>query len=634
MLLPWHYVFDRELAGTRGLSPDVESGRNETYQTRGWNENVLHVYPYTFNEERRDGEEHCGIGSILGITSKLDWAEESNITAFWLGPIYESPMRDGNYDVSDYRKVNPKLGTMEDVEELISEAHKRNIRIIFDLVPNHTSNESEWFKISSNPNHPQYDDYEDYYIWHDPVEGALPESIVGADRLEDLPDGLTVPNNWTSIFSLPEIDTFRKQNPGKAPAATDIPAVTAWVWSKARQQFYLAEFMKEQPSLKWRNPKVRAEIKDVVRFWLDKGIDSYRVDVMNHIGKDPDFGNEARAPVGASIGEYSPGTTNPHDQWKQEKLVSHWPELGDYTRELVSVLDEEQYQGKNIRFIFEDWMSALSKDGRLDNLRPDRANVFNFEMLLNTNRTCLTARNIGQIIFEYYSQLPIQLGAVPNQVSGNHDTDTLRKRLGSSATARAAYLMLAVLPGALYTWQGDMLGRPNVTVPEDRQRDGDSGKRDGERVPMQWDSSGNGGFSKAKPEDLWLPAVHPNVYLYDNIERQARDPYSPYRLVKEILRQRKNDPALHEGNLRMLHTDHTDVLAFARTDPRNARRQLISVTSFSRNTISASLSDARQVNGRVILSSSRGRERGDQIINLERPITLTPDMSYLIDIAA
>jgi len=543
-------------------------------------------------------------------------------------------MLDGNYDISDYRKINPQLGTMEDVEELIREAHNRDIRIIFDLVPNHTSDQSEWFKISSDPTHELFNKYKNYYIWHDAVEGSLPKDIVGADRLDDLPDGFTVPNNWTSIFSLPQIDKFRKDNPNKIPGPDDIPAVTAWVWNKARGQFYLAEFMKGQPSLNWSHPPVREEIKDVVRFWLDKGVDSFRVDVMNHIGKDPNFDNEELAPVGTGIGEYNPGVTNPHDKWKQKKLVSHWPQLGDYAIELVSVLGEAKYRDKNIRFIFEDWMSALDKDSRLDNLRPKQANVFNFEMLLNTNRLRWTAKNIGHIILDYYTRMSVLQGAVPNQVSGNHDTDTLRTRLCSPATARAAYLMLAALPGALYTWQGDMLGRPNVIVPEERQKDGGSGKRDGERVPMQWDSSENGGFSKVKPKDLWLPTVLPCIYENDNIELQARDPYSPFRLVKEILRRRKNDPALHEGSLRMLLTDHPDALAFARIDPKNPRRQIISITNFSQNTISVSLLNPWQAKGRITLSSSRGPGQEQIDIDLNRSITLPPDESYLIDVVA
>jgi alpha-glucosidase len=602
----------------------------ETYLTRNWNENVLHVYPYTFNEERPDGVKHIGVGSILGITKKLDWAQESGITALWLGPIYESPMLDGNYDITNYREINPLLGTMADVEELIREAHNRDIRIIFDLVPNHTSDQSEWFKISCDRTHELFDTYENYYIWHDAVEDTLPEGIVGADRLKDLPDGFTVPNNWTSIFSLPQIDEFKKKHPDAIPGPDDIPAVTAWVWNKQRGQFYLAEFMKGQPSLNWNHPPVREEIKDVVRFWLDRGVDSFRVDVMNHIGKDPDFENEELAPVGTAIGEYNPGISNPHDKWKQQRLVSHWPQLGNYANELVSVLDEPKYRDKNIRFIFEDWMSALDKDGRLDNLRPDRANVFNFEMLLNTNRLRWTARNIGRIISSYYTRLPRR--AVPNQVSGNHDTKTLMERLLSQATARAAYLVLAMLPGALYTWQSDMLLRADVDIAEERQRDGKSGKRDGGRAPIPWNWSRNGGFSDADPEALWLPTVPRNVYESDNIETQARDPRSPYRLVKEILRRRKNDPTIHEGSLRMLRTDHPDVLAFARIHPKNPRRQVISITNFSQDTVSVSILGAYQgVRGRITLSASKGPGQEQFEIDFDRPIILPPDESYLID---
>ena len=606
------------------------SSASETYRTRNWNENVLHVYPRTFNEERPEGEMYKGVGSILGITSKLDWMKDAGITAIWLGPIYASPGLDGNYDISNYYEINPDLGSMEDVESLIEEAHKRDIRVIFDLVPNHTSNQSEWFKVSSDPTHPEYATYEDYYIWRDPIEGELPRNVVGDDRLSGLPEGLTVPNNWTSIFSTPQIDKLRDEHGGEIPEGTDIPAVTAWVWNQARGQFYLAEFMKEQPTLNWSNPIVRGEIKDVVRFWLDKGVDSFRVDVMNHIGKDVTFQDEGSAPVGTAIGEYNSGVTNPHDQWMQEKLVSHWPELGIYVDDLLSVLDEPAYQGQNVRLIFEDWMSALSDDSRLDALRPDKATVFNFEMLLNTNREHWTARNIGRIVRKYYDRMQTLDGAVPNQVTGNHDVDTMRTRLGAAATARAAHLMLAALPGALYTWQGDMLGRPNALVPRHLQRDGDIGGRDGERVPMQWDASKNGGFSEADFDALWLPSVDAEVYLNDNMALQAKDPNSPYRFVREVLRRRRDDTALHEGGIRELHVDHPDVFAFARNDPNDSRRQVISITNFSQNTVSVSLLDAQQMRGRISAASS-GSERIGEEVNLDQPLTLPPDESYLID---
>ncbi len=599
----------------------------ETYRTRDWNENVLHIYPRTFNEVRPEGETHRGVGSILGIIEKLDWMKETGVTAIWLGPIYASPGLDGNYDIANYYEVNPDLGTMSDVERLIEGAHERDIRVIFDLVPNHTSDQSKWFKASSDPSHPDFEKYSDYYLWQDPVEGELPEGIVGEDRLEGLPPGLTVPNNWTSIFSLPQIDKIREQHGGTIPADVRIPAVTAWVWNQKRGQFYLAEFMKEQPTLDWSNARVRGEIKDVMRFWLDKGVDSFRVDVMNHIGKDTELRSEEPAPVGSEIGEYNPGVTNPHDQWKQERMVSHWPELGDYSRDLLSVLDETPYQGRNIRLIFEDWMSALGGDARLDNLRPDKANVFNFEMLLNTNREHWEARTIGRVVTRYYERMRELAGATPNQVTGNHDTDTLRTRLGSAVTARAAQLMLAALPGALYTWQGDTMGRPNANMPEELQRDKDIGKRDGERIPMQWNATKNGGFSEA--DELWLPAVDPHTYRGDNLEIQSRDPNSPSRLVQKALLRRIHDMALHAGDVRMLHADHPDVVAFARSDPENPRRQVLSVTNLSQNTIEVGILDARQVRGRITLAAS-GQHTSEEV-NLNSRLRLSPDESYLID---
>lgn len=612
------------------LQPEINTPETQkTYLTRDWGgENVLQVYPRTFKEVRADGEPAKGIGSIKGITSELDWMKQTGVTAIWLGPIYKSPHLDGNYDITDYRQIDEDLGNIADVEELIRKAHERDLRVIFDLVPNHTSDQSEWFKASSDPSHRDHEKYKDYYIWRDPAKGELPRNIVAEDRLEGLPPGMTVPNNWSSIFSLPQIDKVRAANGGIIPKGAEIPAVTAWVWNKERQQFYLAEFLKEQPSLNHANPAVRAEIKDVIRFWLNKGVDGFRVDVINHIGKDPSFSDEEPAEVGEEIGQYNPGVSNPHDQWKQEKLVSHWPQLGLYANDLLSVSDEADYENRNVRFIFEDWMSALDHDDRLNKLRPNLANVFNFEFLLNTNRDNWSADNFTPLIRNYYSQMAKLPGAIPNQVSGNHDVDTLRTRLGSVSAARAAYMMIAMLPGTLYTWQGDVMLRPNAIIPKELQKDGDVGLRDGERIPMQWDSSKNGGFSSADPANLWLPTVDEKYLHGDNLELEEGDPRSPYRLIRAIMQKRASDPALRSGSLRQLHTDNPNVLAFARADPENPRRQVISLTNFSAQTTEVSISDAMQAGGKITLSSLTGKESEE--VDLTRPITMPPDASYLI----
>jgi hypothetical protein len=176
-----------------------------------------------------------------------------------------------------------------------------------------------------------------------------------------------------------------------------------------------------------------------------------------------------------------------------------------------------------------------------------------------------------------------------------------------------------------------MMGRPNMVVPKDLQKDGDIGKRDGERIPISWDGSPQGGFSTAEPDKLWLPTADAEVNRDDNLELQAKDPNSPYRVVKEVLLRRLNDEALHEGGLRLLHTDNPDVLAFARTDPTDKRRQVISLTNFTQDTVTVSVLDAGQTRGKITMTSSQGRQRGDEEVDFERPITLSPDESYLID---
>ena len=195
---------------------------------------------------------------------------------------------------------------------------------------------------------------------------------------------------------------------------------------------------------------------------------------------------------------------------------------------------------------------------------------------------------------------------------------------------RAAYVVLASLPGTFYTWQGDVLGRPNIDMPDALKKDGDIGGRDGERVPMQWDASYNGGFSDAPFEELWLPTVDANVYRGDNVAAQQQDATSPYRLLKKKLTLRRDDPALHNGELRMLHTENDAVLAFARSDPNNTRRQIISVVNFSPNTTTVYIPDVHMNRGRVLLSSTTGR--GSNVtVDITRPIQLEPDTAYLIE---
>lgn len=612
------------------VSEHTSENRHETISD--WpGRTVLQIYPNTFNEERPDGVEHTGRGSILGIIDKLDYLDELGIRAIWLSPFYASPMKDGGYDISNPTEVDPGLGTLEDIDNLIRQCHERDVKIIVDLVPNHTSDQHEWFRQSvDDPD----GEFGDFYIWQDPKklqpgEPALPHNIVAGDRLEGLPEGYTVPNNWSSIFSIPEREKLKEMYGDTIPDGVEVPARTAWVWHQGRQQFYLAEFTKEQPDLNWNNPTVRNAMTDVMRFWLDRGVDGFRVDVVNHIGKDPALTDEELVPDG----QYDKNNDNPHDQWEQRRLVSYWPRLEPYATELISTLDE--YPDRDTRLIFEDWITALSGDiDLLSRLRPDKATVFNFKRLLKTNQNNWDAQTHKRLLDEYYEQFsqPDLAGSVPNQVDSNHDIDRVVTRLGSNA-ARTAALIKLTLPGTPYIFQGEEGGFSNLDyahIPPQRRKDDDLGLRDGERSPIMWDDSPNAGFSYAPEERLWLP-IDPN-YPKQNLADQMKDPLSAFSLFRAAIKKRNSSEALSRGNYVPMETDHRNVLAFGRSHPVK-RQQYVTLANFSGGTSEVAVLNPHQILGRVVLSTVGGLAHGrhsDLRFDQGR-IILNPNETLLIE---
>jgi len=598
----------------------------------GWQgRSVYQVYPNTFNEVRPEGAEHIGRGSILGIVEKLDYLNELGIKAIWISPFYESPLKDGGYDISNATNVDPSLGSLEDIDLLLKSSHERDIRVLFDLVPNHTSDQHEWFRQSCEDPEGEHGET---YIWADPKprlpgDPALPLNIVAGDRLNGMPSHYTVPNNWSSIFSIPEREKLKDQYGGTIPDDVEVPARTAWVWHTGRQQFYLAEFTKEQPSLNWNNPAVRENIKNVMRFWLDKGVDGFRVDVMNHIGKDPTLTDEQFV----SADQYDKNRDNPHDQWEQKRLVSYAPLLDTYARELIEVLDE--YPEIDGRLVLEDWITALSDaPNSLSRIRPDRATVFNFERLLHTNRNDWAASAHKALLDTYYESFedPALAGSIPNQVDSNHDVDRVATRLGREAALVAAVIKLC-LPGTPYIYQGEEGGLGNIPdafIPPERRKDSDLGLRDGERTPIPWNNSKNNGFSNADPTHLWLPGT--DIHKRWNLEDQAKDARSPYWLFRALLQTRNSSPELLKGAYLPLRTDHHNVLAFGRALPQE-RTQYTVLANFSAETTRVAAIDTRYNLGRVVLSSIQGHasQRIDEEVRLhDNPVILNPNEALLL----
>jgi alpha-glucosidase len=490
---------------------------------------IYQIYPRSFNDS-----DDNGIGDLPGIERKLDYLSDLGITAIWLSPIYRSPMVDFGYDVSDYCSVDPMFGTMRDLDHLIAQAHKKGMCIIMDLVVNHTSDQHDWFKAScksrDNPKR-------NWYIWKDPA-----------------PDG-GPPNNWLSAFG-----------------------GSAWEFDQPTKQYYLHSFAKEQPDLNWQNRDVRRAIKDVMRFWLDKGVDGFRVDAVYWLGKDPLFRDDLKNP------HYDPKTQSPyesvlHTHSKRDKrLYSYLRELSKVAKSYHRVLITEAYPHR--RFGYRSYLRFYKIDPKV--LAP-----FNFEGIF-------LPWNAGA--FQNYIdgfQQRLQRGHIPVFAMANHDKPRIVSRFGQQE-ARAIALLLLMLPGIPTIYYGDEIGLDGVTIPKDKERDpfdfGVSGSRDVSRTPMQWTSEKHAGFSRVAP---WLPVA--KDYRTYNVEHEAADPHSLLNLYKKMLDLRAQSNIIKHGTYKPLHLDHPDLFGFVRT---YRRKRLAIIINFSKTT-----SIPINISGEVLLST-------------------------------
>jgi alpha-glucosidase len=547
---------------------------------------VYQVYPYTFNEVRPPGEEHIGIGTIQGITEKRDYLYDLGVDALWIPPFYPSPMIDGGYDISDPTGIEPKLGNLADFDNLISAYHERGMKVMVDIVPNHTSDQHPWFQQSRlSKNNPK----SDWYIWHDPAPGGGP------------------PNNWSSVFSFPNLRA-RQNETLIVPEGENTPPVSAWQYDPAREQYYLRDFAKEQPNLNWQNPQVREAMKDVIRTWIRRGVDGFRIDVANHLGKNPDFTDEVLSPT------YREGIDNPHDQHIFYNSLNYPPTLYPYLRELTGVLDE--FPERDLRMVLESWMPEEDLQ-KVDRVAPHTTSSFNFTRLTAP----WNAQTHKRLLDTYYDNLPDY--GIATQVQSNHDVKRVRSRLGEAA--RTAAFVNLTLEGNIYIYNGEEGGFPDAPIPQHRRRDDGLGERDGARAPMMWDASRNAGFSDAHPDELWLP-VDPR-YRELNLARQAQDPHSYFSLHRTLLNMRRANPTLRHGQYHGLSADHIDALAFAK---RLDNDQTVTLANFStERPTSTTIGNTQQRMGRVVLSTHPGR-RLFETIDLSEPVTLEPGEAVLI----
>lgn len=471
-------------------------------QYRWWQDGIIYqVYPRSFQDSNDDG-----IGDLRGILRRLPWLKDLGIRAIWISPIYPSPMADFGYDISDYRGIWPVFGTMADFDELLRQTHAAGMKLILDLVPNHSSDRHPWFIESrSSRDNPR----RDWYIWKDPR-----------------PDG-SPPNNWLSVFG-----------------------GSAWEWDDRTKQYYYHAFLVQQPDLNWRNPEVEAAMLDIMRFWLDKGVDGFRIDAMWHLVKDAQWRDN---PVNPEYDETMASYNRLLPVYSTDQ-----PEMHGIAARMRQLLDryEDRLMIAEIYLPIHRLVTYYGSTNQAEAHLP-----FNFLLI----SLPWDARQIAAAIDEYEGALPAE--AWPNWVMGNHDQPRVTSRIGRHQAMVAAILLLT-LRGTPTMYYGDEIGMCDVPIPPDEVQDpqglnmpGKNLSRDPERTPMLWDSSHNAGFTEGKP---WLRLDR--AWRRQNVEVQTKDIYSSYALYRRLIQLRQQEASLNTGAYRPVYSD-TQLIAYIREAP-------------------------------------------------------------------
>ncbi len=564
-----------------------------TSSKSSWRETAVYqIYPWTFNEDKGRTPQR-GHGSIKGITEKMPYLKETlGVDAIWLSPFYPSPMKDGGYDISNLKDVHPDLGTLEDFDEMMSTASSHGIRVMVDFIPNHTSDQHEWFQKSR-----RREGHDDWYIWH-------PGHV--DDNGERHP-----PNNWPCVFSIPNRKARDRGEMPWLPPHEWTPPVSQWQWDDVRQEYYLHSFAKEQPDLNWSNPFVREAMKDAMRFWLNKGVDGFRIDAVNHTGKNMDLPNE-----GVNTAYSEEWNENPYDQLLRYNSADFPPALHQYVWEMAQVLRDEVYAERDLRDVLEAYMGE-SQLRDLDAVAPAYASSFNFGRLhLDWN-----AHHHKIQLDYYYSRL--QKAAVGNQVNGNHDKPRVATRLGD-ARARTAAVVNLFLPGMCFIYNGEELGLHDADIPPERMQD-PNGLRDPGRTPMIWNGDEpNGGFSNADPNSLWLPTNDKDMHL--SVAAQQRDPLSSFNLYRKCLQLRKEIPVIKQGEYRPQHGNNDQVLVYGRKYEEDTAVVLANFTEHEQH---VKIPDSPFVIGTIVLSSITVAEDVKNV-DLRAVIKLAPNETLFI----
>lgn len=511
-------------------------------EKKWWKESVVYqIYPKSFKDSNGDG-----IGDIKGIIEKLDYLKELGVNVLWISPMLESPQDDNGYDISDYRRIYEDYGTMEDYEKMLSEAHKRDIKVLMDLVVNHTSDEHNWFiesrKSKDNP-------YRDYYIWKDPVNGKEP-------------------NNWGGVFG-----------------------GSAWEYDEKTQMYYLHLFSKKQPDLNWENEKVRREVYDMMTFWCEKGIDGFRMDVISMISKNQAFPDgEVKNGLYGDFNPYCVHGPRIHEflQEMNKEVLSRYDIMTVGETSGVTIEEAQKYAGEdrnelNMVFQFEHVEDACGDHGKWTTAK------FNF-------------RDFKKTMIKWQEEL--QGKAWNSLFLGNHDQPRSVSRFGNDnpayreTSAKMLATCLHMMQGTPYVYQGEELGMTNVYFDKlEDYRDIESinfftelteagimtpeymmkclmlRSRDNARTPMQWDDSAQGGFTSGKP---WI-RINSN-YKEINAVQQLGDPDSVFHYYQKLIRLRKEKDIIVYGDFEALCRDDDKIFAYTR---KLDQKKLLTVCNFS-----------------------------------------------------
>ncbi len=511
-----------------------------------WRDGIIYqIYPRSFCDSNGDG-----FGDLPGITSKLDYLHDLGVDAIWLSPIYPSLDKDFGYDVSDYEGIDPRYGTMADFDELVQQAHSRHIHVVMDMVFNHTSDQHPWFlKSKSGKQNP----YRNWYMWQPPKSGNRR------------------PNNWQSVFG-----------------------GDGWEWDESTQEYFFHMFVKEQPDLNWRNPAVRRAVLEVFRFWMDRGVDGFRLDVFNAYFKDKQFQDN---PIKFGLRAFD-RQQHIHDVDQPEMM----PLLAEL-RELLDAYPDRYAVG-------ETFLATPAGAAAYVGEKALHA-AFNFHF-----------SSSGWSAFEFLNSILIWEGALgkagwPNYVLNNHDTvrtTTRYKMDDTDEQAKLTALFMLTLRGTPFLYYGEEIGMRDIQLKRSEILDPAGRKywplykgRDGCRSPMQWSAELYAGFSTAQP---WMK-VHTN-YSSRNVETQQDDQNTLFNFYRKVIRMRREIPALTRGDWTPMPRLHSRVLAYQRTYNSQTLTVLLNFSALP-------IPIQADIRGDVILST-HSRPMGDIIA----PISLSP----------